>query len=91
MVKLAEKYGAHTVDLYNCGIPSEPQKFYMFMGGCAASSQCGMDAIANAFVSSLLKNSAYATNQTTYDITFELEDAVYLLLHTLFGAEAYPI
>ena len=72
LAKLAEKYGARIVDLYNCGIPADTQGFYMFMGDNLHPHNAGMDAITNAFVSSLLKNSGH----TTYDVTFELDDVV---------------
>ena len=74
--KLAEMFGAHIVDLYNCGIPSESQGFYMFMGDSLHPHNAGMDAITNAFISSLLKNSVYASGHTTYDVTFALEAVV---------------
>ena len=70
--QLAEKFGAHTVDLYNCGIQSESTAFYKMMGDNLHPDNPGMDAITNAFVSELLKNS----DLTTYDVSFALEGTV---------------
>ena len=75
IIKLAEKYGASVVDLYNCGILSESACFTAFMGDNLHPNNAGMDAISNAFISSLLKNSVYAP-KATYDVAFELDDVL---------------
>ena len=70
--QLAEHFGVHTVDLYNCGISGDSQAFYMLMGDSLHPDDPGMDAITNAFVSAVRKNSSLAT----YDVTFQLEEVV---------------
>ena len=70
--RLAEHFGVHTVDLYNCGISSDSQAFYRLMGDSLHPDDPGMDAITNAFVSAVRKNSSFAT----YDVTFQLEEVV---------------
>ena len=70
--QLAEKFGVHTVDLHDCGILSESEAFYMHMGDSLHPDNPGMDAITNAFVSAVLKNS----DLHTHDVSFSLEDTV---------------
>ena len=70
--QLAEKFGVQTVDLHDCGILSESEAFYMHMGDSLHPDDPGMDAITNAFVSAVLKNS----DLHTHDVSFSLEDTV---------------
>jgi len=70
--QLAEYFGVYTVDLYDCGIRSDSGAFYMLMGDSLHPDDPGMDAITNAFVSAVLKNSGVIT----CDISFALEDVL---------------
>ena len=70
--QLAQYFGVYTVDLNNCGILSDSTAFYKLMGDSLHPDDPGMEAIANAFVSALLKNSGL----DTYDVSFQLEGAV---------------
>lgn len=72
--QLAAHFGANIVDLYNCGISPETDAFNMMMGDSLHPDCSGMDAITNAFVSALLKNSG----AQTHDVSFELTDTVAL-------------
>ena len=76
IIKLAEKYDANIVDLYNCGITSESYCFNTFMGDSLHPNNAGMDAISNAFISSLIKNSSYTAEKTHYDVSFELNNVI---------------
>ena len=72
LCQLAEHFGVYTVDLYDCGIRSDSEAFYMLMGDNLHPDDPGMDAITNAFVSAVLKNG----EERTCDISFTLEDTV---------------
>ena len=76
IVKLANKYNANIVDLYNCGITSDTNCFNAFMGDNLHPNNAGMDAISNAFISSLIKNSRYASNKKHHEVTFELDNVI---------------
>ena len=66
--QLAEHFGAVTVDLYNCGVQANSTH----MGDNLHPNSAGMDAMTNAFVSAVLKNSG----EPTYDVCFNLDDVV---------------
>lgn len=72
LCQLAEHFGVYTVDLYDCGIRSDSEAFYMLMGDNLHPDDPGMDAITNAFVSAVLKNG----EAHTCDISFTQEDTV---------------
>ena len=72
LARLAQRFGATVVDLYDCGIRSESDAFYMLMGDKLHPDNPGMDAITNAFASALLKNNGVET----FDVSYTLEDAV---------------
>ena len=91
IAQLAEKYGAFMVDLSNCGIFSDTTRFNLFMGDTLHPNNAGMDAMTNAFVSAVLKNSAMAAGQTTYDVDFELDNVVAMegTTRTVISGEAF--
>ena len=66
--QLANHFGAITVDLHNCGI--QPDSTHM--GDNLHPNSAGMDAMTNAFVSAVLKNSG----EMTYDVSFNLDGVV---------------
>lgn len=70
--QLAEYFGVNTVDLYDCGVHSESEAFYMLMGDSLHPDDPGMDAISNAFCAAVLKTNGV----NTCDISFLLEDVV---------------
>ncbi len=70
--QLAQRFSACTVDLYNCGIRSNSDAFYTMMGDTLHPDNPGMDAITNAFVSTMMKHNGLST----VDVSFELENAV---------------
>lgn len=72
LCQLAQHFGVNTVDLYHCGISSDSTAFYKLMGDNLHPDDPGMDAITNAFVSAVLKNSG----QSIWDVSFQLADAV---------------
>ena len=79
--KLANKFGCYVVDLYNdSGIISEPAAFNIMMDGNALHpGQKGMDAMTNAFVSAILKNSKYVPQGTSvYNVSYDLGDVMSL-------------
>ena len=91
IAQLAEKYGAFTVDLYNCGIQSDSSIFNMFMGDNLHPNNTGMDALTNAFVSTVRKNSALAAGQSTFDVNFDLDHVVAMegTTRTVISGEAF--
>lgn len=75
--QLADHFGAITVDLYSCGIGSQSGEFYTMMGDRLHPKPEGMDAITNAFVSSVIHNSKYISKDVlVYDALFELDGMV---------------
>lgn len=66
--QLANHFGAITVDLHNCGI--QPDSTHM--GDNLHPNSAGMDAMTNAFVSAVLKNSG----EMTYHVSFNLDGVV---------------
>ena len=66
--QLTERFGAALVDLYGCGV--QPNSTHM--GDDLHPNSAGMDAITNAFVSAVLKNSG----KTTCDVNFILDDVI---------------
>lgn len=66
--QLANHFGAITVDLHNCGI--QPDSTHM--GDNLHPNSAGMDAMTNAFVSAVLKNSG----EMTYRVSFNLDGVV---------------
>lgn len=91
LAKLAQKFGARVVDLHHCGIPSDTAGFQRFMGDNLHPNNAGMDAISNAFVSTLLKNSGFCSGKTTCDVRFELDGVVAMegTTRTVFQGEAF--
>ncbi|MBQ6839308.1 MAG: hypothetical protein IJO45_01280, partial [Oscillospiraceae bacterium] len=77
--KMADKFGCYVVDLYNdSGIISEPAAFNIMMDGNALHpGQKGMDAMTNAFVSAILKNSKYVpSGNAVYNVSYELDNVM---------------
>ena len=75
---IAEHFGAYVVDLYDdSGITtSVDSASYYFNNDLLHPTPGGMDAIAGCFVSSLLTNSRYSTEEELYSVNYTLTDAL---------------
>lgn len=77
LYQLAEKFGVYVVDLYDCGIRSEISPFYMMMGDTLHPDNAGMDAMTNAFISTMLLNSKYMPARAlVHNVSWTLDDVV---------------
>ena len=90
IASLAKMYGAQVVDLYNCGILTDSIAFKMFMGDTLHPNRAGMEAISNAFTSTLLKNSKYLEYSQVHDVRFELDGVVAMEGALRAAVEAHP-
>ena len=78
--KIAERFGAYTVDLYNdSGITTDDASFSTFIPDGSLHPGCeGMDAITNTVISSLYQNSKFTPkDKKVYSVSYET-DAVIL-------------
>ena len=76
--KLADKYGAYVVDLYeDGGITKDSECFSPYIADNSVHPGLyGMDMITTTFASSLLSNSQYASNTEVFDVNFNLSNVI---------------
>jgi hypothetical protein len=77
--KIAERFGAYTVDLYNdSGITTDNASFSTFIPDGSLHPGCeGMDAITNTVISSLYQNSKYAPkDKKVYSVSYETDSVI---------------
>ena len=77
IIRLADHFGVHLVETYYCGINPEREAFYMQMGDVFHPNIPGMQAVAGAFVSSILEHSRYLKPKPLlHKVDFRLEQVI---------------
>ncbi len=77
IAQLAAHFGACVVDLYHCGIGFSDESYFAHMTDYYHPDVAGMAAITGSFVTALLKNSRYTSeDMVLHDITFDLDQVV---------------
>lgn len=75
--QLAAHFGAYIVDLYDCGVQYPAEAFDVLMGDALHPDVKGMDAVTNAFLASLYKNSKYMKEDVqVWDVSWSLKNIV---------------
>ena len=92
IVKIAEHFNCLIVDLYNDSGFSEDSRVLnrYYSDGYIHPNKKGMDAISNAFLSSVYQNSRYMNGSDVYNISYDLKDVIVnegLLKNTKYGSE----
>ncbi|MBR4308760.1 MAG: hypothetical protein IKT58_04100 [Oscillospiraceae bacterium] len=77
IARLSRHFGTCLVDLYHCGIGFSDESYFTHMGDNYHTNTAGMSAITGAFISALLENSRYISeNIKLHDINFDLDQVV---------------
>ena len=76
IAKIADTFGAHTVDLYNdSGIKLDTNYYSYISKKKKHPVAAGMDAMTGCFTSALLKNSRYVSGKV-YDVSYDLSNVI---------------
>ncbi len=78
IIKIAEYFNCFIVDLYNDSGFTENTRILnrYYSDGYIHPNKKGMDAISNAFLSSIYKNSRYMNGNDAYNISYDLKDVI---------------
>ncbi len=78
IIKIAEYFNCFIVDLYNdSGFTEDTRTLKRYYSdGYIHPNKKGMNAISNAFLSSVYKNSRYMNRNDVYNISYDLKDVI---------------